>query len=152
MWVNSILPPPPSQPSFSTSAQIACSVKVNHFPHMTLANCINNMKYRKTTLTLHLLPFAQSFLNGHVEIYWCHRRCVLVSETSCKRLRDTHPQTLGLCFSIAPCGGQYGGAEGVVLSPNYPLNYTTRQTCTYYIAVSPQFGKFRTQNQKIHVY
>ncbi|KAK2920300.1 hypothetical protein Q8A73_002504 [Channa argus] len=42
----------------------------------------------------------------------------------------------------APCGGQYGGAEGVVLSPNYPLNYTTRQTCTYYITVSPQFVVF----------
>uniref|UniRef100_A0A8C4GQX0 CUB and sushi domain-containing protein 1 n=1 Tax=Dicentrarchus labrax TaxID=13489 RepID=A0A8C4GQX0_DICLA len=42
----------------------------------------------------------------------------------------------------APCGGQYGGSEGVVLSPNYPLNYTTRQTCSYYIAVSPQFVVF----------
>lgn len=41
----------------------------------------------------------------------------------------------------APCGGQYGGSEGVVLSPNYPLNYTTKQTCSYYITVSPQFGK-----------
>lgn len=45
------------------------------------------------------------------------------------------------CLSVAPCGGQYGGSEGVVLSPNYPLNYTTRQTCSYYITVSPQFGK-----------
>uniref|UniRef100_A0A3B4YUQ9 CUB and Sushi multiple domains 1 n=1 Tax=Seriola lalandi dorsalis TaxID=1841481 RepID=A0A3B4YUQ9_SERLL len=42
----------------------------------------------------------------------------------------------------APCGGQYGGSEGVVLSPNYPLNYTTRQTCSYYITVSPQFVVF----------
>ncbi|XP_029281787.1 LOW QUALITY PROTEIN: CUB and sushi domain-containing protein 1-like [Cottoperca gobio] len=42
----------------------------------------------------------------------------------------------------APCGGQYGGAEGVVLSPNYPLNYTTRQTCSYYITVSTQFVVF----------
>ncbi|TWW68186.1 CUB and sushi domain-containing protein 1 [Takifugu flavidus] len=41
----------------------------------------------------------------------------------------------------APCGGQYGGSEGVVLSPNFPLNYTTRQTCSYYISVSPQFGE-----------
>lgn len=40
----------------------------------------------------------------------------------------------------APCGGQYGGSEGVVLSPNYPLNYTTKQTCSYYVTVSPQFG------------
>ncbi|KAM7423965.1 hypothetical protein PAMA_000362 [Pampus argenteus] len=42
----------------------------------------------------------------------------------------------------APCGGQYGGSEGVVLSPNYPLNYTTRQTCSYYITVSSQFVVF----------
>nr|XP_043886771.1 CUB and sushi domain-containing protein 1-like [Solea senegalensis] len=42
----------------------------------------------------------------------------------------------------APCGGQYSGSEGVVLSPNYPLNYTTRQTCSYYITVSPQFVVF----------
>uniref|UniRef100_A0AAX7VFF6 CUB and Sushi multiple domains 1 n=1 Tax=Astatotilapia calliptera TaxID=8154 RepID=A0AAX7VFF6_ASTCA len=42
----------------------------------------------------------------------------------------------------APCGGQYGGSEGVVLSPNYPLNYTTKQTCSYYITVSPQFVVF----------
>uniref|UniRef100_A0A3P8W7T0 CUB and Sushi multiple domains 1 n=1 Tax=Cynoglossus semilaevis TaxID=244447 RepID=A0A3P8W7T0_CYNSE len=42
----------------------------------------------------------------------------------------------------APCGGQYGGSDGVVLSPNYPLNYTTRQSCSYYITVSPQFVVF----------
>ncbi|KAI4829824.1 hypothetical protein KUCAC02_001489, partial [Chaenocephalus aceratus] len=42
----------------------------------------------------------------------------------------------------APCGGQYDGSEGVVLSPNYPLNYTTRQTCSYYITVSTQFVVF----------
>lgn len=47
-----------------------------------------------------------------------------------------------LSFPTAPCGGQYGGSDGVVLSPNYPLNYTTRQSCSYYITVSPQFGKF----------
>lgn len=29
----------------------------------------------------------------------------------------------------------------MVLSPNFPLNYTTRQTCSYYISVSPQFGE-----------
>ncbi|KAM7406247.1 hypothetical protein PAMP_000635 [Pampus punctatissimus] len=42
----------------------------------------------------------------------------------------------------SPCGGQYGGSEGVVLSPNYPLNYTTKQTCSYYITVSSQFVVF----------
>lgn len=27
----------------------------------------------------------------------------------------------------APCGGQYVGSDGVVLSPNYPQNYTSGQ-------------------------
>lgn len=49
---------------------------------------------------------------------------------------------LYLSLTTAPCGGQYGGSEGVVLSPNYPLNYTTKQTCSYYITVSPQFGEW----------
>ena len=40
----------------------------------------------------------------------------------------------------APCGGHYTGSEGVVLSPNYPHNYTTGQTVTYYITVSAEFG------------
>lgn len=53
-----------------------------------------------------------------------------------------------LYLSKAPCGGQYGGSEGVVLSPNYPLNYTTRQTCSYYITVSPQFGKWTSDLNK----
>lgn len=66
---------------------------------------------------------------------------------------------LFLPLPTAPCGGQYGGSEGVVLSPNYPLNYTTKQTCSYYITVSPQFGEwirdrkqqccFRTAAQKM---
>ncbi|RXN27609.1 CUB and sushi domain-containing 1-like protein [Labeo rohita] len=42
----------------------------------------------------------------------------------------------------SPCGGQYTGSEGVVLSPNYPLNYTTGQTCSYYITVSGEFVVF----------
>uniref|UniRef100_A0A8C1ZS09 CUB and Sushi multiple domains 1 n=1 Tax=Cyprinus carpio TaxID=7962 RepID=A0A8C1ZS09_CYPCA len=42
----------------------------------------------------------------------------------------------------APCGGQYTGSEGVVLSPNYPLNYTAGQTCSYHITVSGEFVVF----------
>ncbi|XP_026879255.2 CUB and sushi domain-containing protein 1 [Electrophorus electricus] len=42
----------------------------------------------------------------------------------------------------APCGGQYTGSEGVVLSPNYPYNYTAAQTCSYYITVSGEFVVF----------
>lgn len=41
----------------------------------------------------------------------------------------------------APCGGQYTGSEGVVLSPNYPHNYTAGQTCHYSITVPKEFGK-----------
>uniref|UniRef100_A0A8C5AG62 CUB and Sushi multiple domains 1 n=1 Tax=Gadus morhua TaxID=8049 RepID=A0A8C5AG62_GADMO len=44
----------------------------------------------------------------------------------------------------APCGGQYSGLEGVVLSPNYPLNYTTAQTCSYYITLTFIFAVFQT--------
>ena len=60
-------------------------------------------------------------------------------------------KNISLCVSVAPCGGQYGGSEGVVLSPNYPLNYTTRQTCSYYITVSSQFGKYINYHT-IHAY
>ncbi|XP_060780908.1 CUB and sushi domain-containing protein 1a [Neoarius graeffei] len=42
----------------------------------------------------------------------------------------------------APCGGHYMGSEGVVLSPNYPRNYTTGQTCSYFITVSREFVVF----------
>ncbi|KAJ8250433.1 hypothetical protein COCON_G00223550 [Conger conger] len=42
----------------------------------------------------------------------------------------------------APCGGHYTGSEGVVLSPNYPSNYTASQTCSYYITVSGEFVVF----------
>ncbi|XP_067863040.1 CUB and sushi domain-containing protein 2 [Heptranchias perlo] len=45
----------------------------------------------------------------------------------------------------APCGGQYIGSEGVILSPNYPKNYTGGQTCLYSIIVSKDyvvFGQF----------
>ncbi|XP_073482747.1 CUB and sushi domain-containing protein 1 [Aquarana catesbeiana] len=42
----------------------------------------------------------------------------------------------------APCGGQYTGTEGVVLSPNYPNNYTVGQTCHYSITVPKEFVVF----------
>uniref|UniRef100_A0A3Q2Z1X2 CUB and Sushi multiple domains 3a n=1 Tax=Hippocampus comes TaxID=109280 RepID=A0A3Q2Z1X2_HIPCM len=42
---------------------------------------------------------------------------------------------------IAPCGGNLtGSSEGTVLSPNFPRNYTTGQTCVYSIAVPREFG------------
>lgn len=36
----------------------------------------------------------------------------------------------------------------MVLSPNFPLNYTTRQTCSYYISVSPQFGECHDDSKR----
>ncbi|XP_029395556.1 CUB and sushi domain-containing protein 2 isoform X3 [Mus pahari] len=45
----------------------------------------------------------------------------------------------------APCGGQYVGSDGVVLSPNYPQNYTSGQTCLYFVTVPKDyvvFGQF----------
>lgn len=46
-----------------------------------------------------------------------------------------------LALFAAPCGGQYTGSEGVVLSPNYPHNYTAGQICIYSITVPKEFGK-----------
>ncbi|XP_041439963.1 CUB and sushi domain-containing protein 2 isoform X1 [Xenopus laevis] len=45
----------------------------------------------------------------------------------------------------APCGGRYVSQEGVILSPNYPRNYTTGQSCSYFIVVPKDyvvFGQF----------
>ncbi|XP_054625925.1 CUB and sushi domain-containing protein 1-like isoform X1 [Dunckerocampus dactyliophorus] len=77
--------------------------------------------------------------------YNCHHGYTIMGgETiTCVMGRDGKPvwdKALPSCK--APCGGQYGGSEGVVLSPNYPLNYTTRQMCPYYITVPPQFVVF----------
>lgn len=41
----------------------------------------------------------------------------------------------------APCGGQYVGSDGVVLSPNYPQNYTSGQTCLYFVTVPKDYGR-----------
>ncbi|KAM3932341.1 CUB and sushi domain-containing protein 1 isoform 2-T2 [Leptodactylus fuscus] len=42
----------------------------------------------------------------------------------------------------APCGGQYTGMDGVVLSPNYPNNYTSGQICHYSVNVPKEFVVF----------
>lgn len=45
------------------------------------------------------------------------------------------------CLSLpAPCGGQYTGSDGVVLSPNYPQNYTSGQVCLYFVVVPKDYG------------
>uniref|UniRef100_A0A8C7XQX3 CUB and Sushi multiple domains 2 n=1 Tax=Oryzias sinensis TaxID=183150 RepID=A0A8C7XQX3_9TELE len=60
---------------------------------------------------------------------------------------------------IAPCGGQYTGLEGVVLSPGYPGNYSRSQTCLYSVVVPKdyvvfsQFAYFQTAlNDIVEVY
>ncbi|XP_032416301.1 CUB and sushi domain-containing protein 1 isoform X4 [Xiphophorus hellerii] len=77
--------------------------------------------------------------------YSCHHGYTIMgSETiMCVMGHDGKPvwdKALPSCK--APCGGHYSGSEGVVLSPNYPLNYTMRQMCSYHITVSPQFVVF----------
>uniref|UniRef100_A0A8C5D1X9 CUB and Sushi multiple domains 1 n=1 Tax=Gouania willdenowi TaxID=441366 RepID=A0A8C5D1X9_GOUWI len=77
--------------------------------------------------------------------YSCHHGYTTVGgdTVTCVMGQDGKPvwdKPLPTCK--APCGGQYGGSEGVVLSPNYPSNYTSRQICSYYITVSPQFVVF----------
>ncbi len=46
-------------------------------------------------------------------------------------------------LSLAPCGGQYSGLEGVVLSPGYPGNYSSARTCLYSVVVPKDYGKPR---------
>ena len=46
-----------------------------------------------------------------------------------------------MCTSPAPCGSRSTGSEGTVLSPNFPRNYTSGQTCVYSISVPREFGK-----------
>lgn len=53
-------------------------------------------------------------------------------------LRVTRPLSGSLS---APCGGQYVGSDGVVLSPNYPQNYTSGQTCLYFVTVPKDYGR-----------
>lgn len=58
---------------------------------------------------------------------------------------DERPQdhlALSLISLPAPCGGQYVGSDGVVLSPNYPQNYTSGQICLYFVTVPKDYGMF----------
>lgn len=50
---------------------------------------------------------------------------------------------ISLCVSLAPCGGQNSGLEGVVLSPGYPGNYSSARTCLYSVVVPKDYGKTR---------
>ncbi|XP_042194838.1 CUB and sushi domain-containing protein 1 [Callorhinchus milii] len=85
---------------------------------------------------------------GSTVTFYCDNGYEIVgySTLTCIMGRDGKPiwnKFLPSC--TAPCGGQYVGSEGVVLSPNYPQNYTGGQTCLYSIIVSKDyvvFGQF----------
>lgn len=57
-----------------------------------------------------------------------------------------------LCVSPAPCGGQYSGLEGVVLSPGYPGNYSTSRTCLYSVLVPKDYGELRKSFGFVHLF
>lgn len=54
--------------------------------------------------------------------------------------RPMRSRGLSLVSLSAPCGGQYVGSDGVVLSPNYPQNYTSGQICLYFVTVPKDYG------------
>ncbi|XP_078301352.1 CUB and sushi domain-containing protein 1 isoform X1 [Panthera onca] len=85
------------------------------------------------------------FKLGSTVTYQCDSGYKIVDPSSimCVIGADGKPawsQALPSCN--APCGGQYTGSEGVVLSPNYPHNYTAGQICLYSITVPKEFVVF----------
>ncbi|XP_048082182.1 CUB and sushi domain-containing protein 1 [Ursus arctos] len=85
------------------------------------------------------------FKLGSTVTYQCDSGYKIVDPSSitCVIGTDGKPawsQALPSCN--APCGGQYTGSEGVVLSPNYPHNYTAGQICLYSITVPKEFVVF----------
>lgn len=67
-------------------------------------------------------------------------------ERAGQRIGTERPQghlALSLISLSAPCGGQYVGSDGVVLSPNYPQNYTSGQICLYFVTVPKDYGTGR---------
>ncbi|EGV97116.1 CUB and sushi domain-containing protein 1 [Cricetulus griseus] len=85
------------------------------------------------------------FKLGSTVTYQCDSGYTIVDPSSieCVTGPDGKPswdRALPACQ--APCGGQYMGSEGVVLSPNYPHNYTAGQICIYSITVPKEFVVF----------
>ncbi|XP_078013136.1 LOW QUALITY PROTEIN: CUB and sushi domain-containing protein 2 [Phascolarctos cinereus] len=85
---------------------------------------------------------------GSTITYYCNGGYVIegASTLTCILATDGKPvwnKPRPIC--TAPCGGQYVGSDGVVLSPNYPQNYTRGQVCLYFIVVPKDyvvFGQF----------
>ncbi|XP_040823013.1 CUB and sushi domain-containing protein 1 [Ochotona curzoniae] len=85
------------------------------------------------------------FKLGSTVTYQCDAGYKIVDPSSitCVIGADGKPSWDGVLPSCsAPCGGQYTGSEGVVLSPNYPHNYTAGQICLYSITVPKEFVVF----------
>ncbi|XP_061670636.1 CUB and sushi domain-containing protein 3 isoform X2 [Syngnathoides biaculeatus] len=82
---------------------------------------------------------------GSTVTFYCEAGYVLqgYSTLTCSMGDDGRPgwnRALPSCQ--APCGSRSTGSEGTVLSPNFPRNYTTGQTCVYSIAVPREFVLF----------
>ncbi|XP_072226798.1 CUB and sushi domain-containing protein 3 [Leuresthes tenuis] len=82
---------------------------------------------------------------GSTVTFYCEAGYVLqgYSTLTCSMGDDGRPgwnRALPSCQ--APCGSRSTGSEGTVLSPNFPRNYTSGQTCVYSIAVPREFVLF----------
>lgn len=60
---------------------------------------------------------------------WCGQDMSGVTEMS-----------MSLCLGAAECGSSVTGTQGVLLSPNYPLNYNNNHECIYSIQSQPGKG------------
>uniref|UniRef100_A0A3Q3X6W8 Uncharacterized protein n=1 Tax=Mola mola TaxID=94237 RepID=A0A3Q3X6W8_MOLML len=82
---------------------------------------------------------------GSTVTFYCEAGYVLqgYSTLTCSMGDDGRPgwnRVLPSCQ--APCGSRSTGSEGTVLSPNFPRNYTSGQTCAYSISVPREFVLF----------
>ncbi|KAM8884121.1 CUB and sushi domain-containing protein 3-like isoform 1-T1 [Synchiropus picturatus] len=82
---------------------------------------------------------------GSTVTFYCEAGYVLqgYSTLTCSMGDDGRPgwnRALPSCQ--APCGSRSTGSDGTVLSPNFPRNYTSGQTCVYAIAVPREFVLF----------
>uniref|UniRef100_A0A8C2WGD8 CUB and Sushi multiple domains 3 n=1 Tax=Cyclopterus lumpus TaxID=8103 RepID=A0A8C2WGD8_CYCLU len=82
---------------------------------------------------------------GSTVTFYCEAGYVLqgYSTLTCSMGDDGRPgwnRALPSCQ--APCGSRSTGTEGTVLSPNFPRNYTSAQTCVYSISVPREFVLF----------
>ncbi|KTG45688.1 hypothetical protein cypCar_00000684, partial [Cyprinus carpio] len=79
---------------------------------------------------------------GSTVTFYCEAGYVLqgYSTLTCIMGDDGRPGwNRGLPSCQAPCGSRSTGTEGTVLSPNFPRNYTTGQSCVYSISVPREF-------------